>query len=81
MPPLHNVEDDDSSEPVFRLLLGEEETKAVMKESALETVKYMLCFNMAEAKEINLRIGECVGLCFIVSVRLNGRFNGSKSNR
>ena len=50
MPPLHNVEDDDSSEPVFRLLLGEEETKAVMKESALETVKYMLCFNMAEAK-------------------------------
>ena len=37
MPPLHNVEDDDSSEPVFRLLLGEEETKAVMKESALET--------------------------------------------
>ena len=76
MPPLHNVKDDDSSEPVFRLLLGEEETKEVMKESALETVKYMLCFNMAEAKEFNLRFGECVGLCFIVSVIVGERSEG-----
>ena len=68
VPPLRNVDDNDSSEPVFRLLLGEEETKKVIKESALENVGYMLYFNMEEAEEFNLRFGECVGLCFIVSV-------------
>ena len=61
------MEDNDSSEPVFRLLLGEEETKKVIKESALENVGYM-----EEAEEFDLRFGECVGLCFIVSVRMKG---------
>ena len=48
------MEDNDSSEPVFRLLLGEEETKKVIKESALENVGYMLYFNMEEADAVDL---------------------------
>ena len=39
---------------------------------AYEITEHKAVFNMEEAEEFDLRFGECVGLCFIVSVRMKG---------